>query len=283
MNLIEAYPLPRTSYSQLSSYENCPYTFYCTYILGQRGDNKYVNLGSVWHEIAELQSKQLIANRPWELPQLVKKYKELYLNKERVKPANFIDKKDYISLYDKGLTALKNYYETYQDSKPLFVEKNFKLQLIEGIPPVTGFIDRIDGTLSDPSEWIVTDYKTGSNVKTKEFLRNDFQLAIYAQMVYKQYGAYPKVLQYYHPVPNKFQKAIHQGDGVYKYTNQRDPVVTFSVADSMIKVKSIVERICESVQTDTWIKETDKWGCANCFHKETCQPFNKNSWAGIVN
>ena len=283
MNLIELYPKKYLSYSQLSSYESCPHTYFRTYILGIREGNKYTALGSVLHEVFEKQGKQLIAKKPWTLEQLFKLYNKMYFDKEKVPTKYFIDKEDYIKMYKKGCEALRNFYNDFHDQKPTFVEKKFETKLIEDIPPVLGYIDRIDGDPQNPSTWIVTDYKSGSSVKSKDFLRTDIQLAVYAQAIFKQFGAYPQAVCYYHPVLAKWQKAIHQGDGTYKYTNQRNPVVTFSVADAMIKAKSIVEKICNSVVTETWDKEIDGFGCKFCFHFKECKPFDGDTWDAIVN
>ncbi|AVO23052.1 PD-(D/E)XK nuclease superfamily protein [Bacillus phage Anath] len=254
-----------------------------TYILGIRSANKYTLLGSVLHEVFEQQGKQLIAKRPWTLEDLLKKFNKLYFDKEQVPTKYFIDKEDYIKMYKKGCEAIRNFFKDYHDLKPTFVEKKFEAKLVDDIPPVLGYIDRIDGDPEDASTWIVTDYKSGSSMKSKPFLTNDIQLAIYAQAIFKQFGAYPQAVCYYHPVLGKWQKAMHQGDGNYKYTNQRNPVVTFSVSDAMVKARSIVEKICESVRTDTWNKEIDGFGCKFCFHFKECKPFDGDTWDAIVN
>lgn len=283
MNLIELYPNSYISYSQLSSYEGCPHTYFRTYIMKIRKGNKYTALGSVLHEVFELQGKQLIAKRPWTLEQLFKMYNKMYFDKEKVPTTYFIDKEDYIKLYQKGCEALRNFYEVYQNEKPTFIEKKFETKLVDDIPPVLGYIDRIDGDPSDASTWIVTDYKSGSSVKSKPFLNTDIQLAIYAQAIFKQFGAYPKAVQYYHPVINKFQKALHLGGGHYKYTNQRAPICEFNVTDAMMKARIIVQDICNSVVNDDWSKEIDGWSCKNCFHFKECRPFDGDTWEAIVN
>lgn len=283
MNLVELYPKKYISYSQLSSYEGCPHTYFRTYILGIRKGNKYTALGSVIHEVFELQGKQLIAGKPWLIGDLLKKFNKMYFDKEKVPTEYFENKEDYIKMYKKGCEAIRNFYEFYKDQKPTFIEKKFETKLVDDIPPVLGYIDRIDGDPSDASTWIVTDYKSGSSVKSKEFLNTDIQLAIYAQAIYKQHGAYPAAVQYFHPVISKWQKAIHQGGGHYKYTNQRAPVCEFNVTDAMIKARQIVVDICESVRTDTWNKYTDGWSCKMCFHYKECKPFEGDSWGAIVN
>lgn len=273
------YPLSYISYSQLSSFIQCPYSWYETYVLRHRSGNKYTDLGKVIHEVLEMQGKQLIAEVPYVDKKYIRKYNQLFLDPNQVHRKYFTDRDEYIQFYKKGITAIENYLEVYRDSKPLFVEKKFNVQLVDGTPNCLGFIDRIDGEKDDPAEWTVTDYKSGSSPKSKDFLRKDFQLAIYAQAIYKEYGTYPRVLAYYHPVINKFQRAVHLGDGFYEYQGQRAPSVTFVVAEKMQQVKETVEAISEAYKTGIFPKWTDNWSCKNCFHLERCNPFaNASGW-----
>lgn len=278
------YPKKYVSYSQLSTFLQCPHSYYETYILGHRSGNKYVALGSVLHSIFEQQGRQLINDNPWEKDRLLKMYNQLFFDPEKVPKEYFESKEEYIEFYKKGVTAIENYMSEYHNSKPLFIEKKFESVLTDGTPSCLGFIDRIDGDEERPWEFVVTDYKSGSNPKSKQFLNEDFQLAIYAQFIYNQYGHYPAFLRYTHPVPNKFQTAIHLGDGIYEYDykGQRAPKARFSVAEKMQVVKETVEAISLSYANNDFPKETDKFGCRNCFHYETCKPFGDGTgWTSV--
>ncbi|WP_284690705.1 PD-(D/E)XK nuclease family protein, partial [Bacillus subtilis] len=126
----------------------------------------------------------------------------------------------------------------------------------------------MDGELDKPWEWVVTDYKSGSNPKSKAFLNEDFQLAIYAQAIYEEYDFYPAFLRYYHPVIAKFQTAIHLGDGLYEYDykGQRSPKARFFVPEKMAQVKETVEAISLAYKHNNFAKKADHFGCKNCFH-----------------
>lgn len=269
------YPMPYISYSQLSSFLDCPQTFYQTYILKNRSGNKFTALGSAVHTIAEIQGKQLVAKHPHEDKKYIQMFNEIYFDDEKTPKKYFSNKEEYIQLYKKGIIAIENYLNEYRDSKPLFIEKKFRSVLIEGTPECLGFVDRIDGDIERPWEWVVTDIKSGSNPKSKQFLNDDFQLAIYAQFIYNQYGHYPAFLRYAHPVPNKFQTAVHLGDGLYEYEykGQRSPKARFFVPDKMHRVKEVVEAISDAYSAGIFPKWTDRFKCGNCFHLETCKPF----------
>ncbi|PEZ63009.1 RecB family exonuclease [Bacillus cereus] len=269
------YPLPYYSYSQLSSFLDCPQTWFQTYVLKNRSGNRYTALGSQLHTVFELQGNNLRMKPPYESGLYMKHFNELYFDNEKVPKKYFDSKEQYIEMYKQGITAIENYLQEYANSKPLFVEKKFKQVLIEGTPPALGFIDRIDGDLEEPWNWVITDYKSGKNPKSKQFLNEDFQLAIYAQALYNEFGHYPAFLRYYHPVIAKFQTAVHLGDGLYEYDykGQRAPKARFFVPEKMAVVKETAEAISLAYKHNNFAKKADKWGCSNCFHKETCKPF----------
>lgn len=278
------YPMSYYSYSQLSSFLDCAYTWYSTYILKQRRGNKYTALGGVLHSVFEFQGKDLIKGANHSDGHYMKMYNELFFDPEKIPKKYFDSKEDYIAMYKQGVTAIENYLNEYRDSKPLKVEPKFKQVLIENTPPALGYIDRIDGDIDDPASWVVTDYKSGKNPKDKQFLNSDFQLAIYAQAIYKEYGHFPAFLRYYHPVIAKFQTAVHLGSGVYEYDykGQRSPKARFSVSEMMFKVQETVQAISVAHAKKEWTKKVDKWGCSNCFHKETCKPFGDGTgWNSI--
>jgi len=197
----------------------------------------------------------------------------------------FEDKDDFVKLYQKGIKAINNYYEMYENEKPIFVERQFKKSIAEGLPPARSYVDRIDGDPQDPSSWVITDYKTGGSPKSKQYLRDDFQLALYSCQLYTEFGAYPKAVQFVHPVPQKTQTAIHQGEGFYKFTGQRTPAVEFNVADTIIFIRDTIADIVRAVDENDFPLIVDSWGCKNCFFFQdgTCKPFDKREkgWGNI--
>lgn len=269
------YPMPYYSYSQLSSFLECQQTWYQTYVLKNRSGNKYTALGSVLHTVFEFQGKDLQKGNYHEAGHYLKMFNQLYFDPEKVPKRYFDSKEDYIAMYKKGCTAIENYLVEYRDSKPLFIEKKFKSVLVENTPECLGFIDRIDGDPDSPWTWVITDHKSGSNPKSKQFLNEDFQLAMYAQAIHKEYGHFPAFLRYYHPVIAKFQTAVHLGSGVYEYDykGQRSPKARFSVSEMMFKVQETVQAISVAHAKKEWTKKVDRFGCKNCFHLETCKPF----------
>lgn len=278
---LKLYPLPRTSYSQLNTFLSCPHTFFLSYMTGnfKMNGNKYTFLGSLLHEVFERQGKQMIANpdKPFTKQDAFKMYNAGFM---KIEHSNFDDKEDWLKMYEKGVKAVDNYYEVYGESTPLYIEKQFIAKIGEGIPPVKGFIDRIDGDPDDVETWVLTDYKNGSAPKSKDYLRNDLQMGIYVAQIYAMYGKFPKAVEFFHPVPNKSQTAIHLGEGRYRFLGQREPVVEFNLQETVLSAQAIVAEIAKCVTSGVWRKQIDPWGCKNCFHFEECQPFDKEQEKG---
>ncbi|PEZ47064.1 hypothetical protein CN367_11910 [Priestia megaterium] len=284
MELAKRYPIPYYSYSQLNTFLQCPHSYYLTYVEKKfsKAGNKYTNLGSVLHDIFEAQGKKLIyGDDKLTKGQALKQFNQNFF---KIEKRLFADKEDFIKLYEKGVQAIENYYSTYEDIKPLYVEKQFKLSIAEGLPPCKAFIDRIDGDEKDVTTWILSDYKTGSEPKSKDYLRNDIQMGLYVALVYAQYKKFPQAVQFVHPVPDKTQKAIHRGEGVYEFLGQRAPVVTFSVAEIITTVRRIIAEIVTAIENKGFNKVPKPWDCKSCFHfiSGDCQPFVKNSgWEAV--
>lgn len=273
------YPLPYISYTQINTYLKCPYEFWLTYCSGDYTpiNNKYTELGSLLHEIFEVQGKRLMENSYMDLKEAVRMFNNRFF---KIDKSYFDSKDDWLKMYRRGAEAIKNYFDVYSSTSPLFVERQFLGEIAENLPPAKSFIDRIDGDPDDPSTWIITDYKTGASAKSKDYLKTDIQLGFYASQIFAEFGVYPKALQFFHPVPNKFQTAVHIGNGVYRFTNQRPPVVEFSVSDTIMTIREVVRKIIEE---QDFHRVPDPYACKLCSHYQNglCKPFN-NTQIGWV-
>lgn len=276
------YPLKRASYSQLNTFMSCPHEFYLTYIAGQRSEgNKYTVAGSNLHEIFEAHSRAQQNGKELTRKDLLTMYNKAFKQYDK---KMFNDKEDLLKMYEKGVSAIDHFLDTYShEEEPCFIEREFIADIGEGIPLMKSFVDRIDGDKDDPSTWIITDYKTGSNPKSKKYLSDDLQLGLYIAQIHSEFGAYPKAVQFYHPVIDKFQTAIHKGDGVYRFTNQRDPVVEFSVSDILVRTRLVVDEIVKAVETNNFPKKIDAFKCKFCFKYQdgSCKPFEQTGWGAL--
>lgn len=238
---IDKYPMKYVSYSQLNLYKTCKKAFKFQYIdKAPRTDSKYMAFGRVMHEVFEAHGKALLFEKDFTFDDALNMFRPELLKIDR----SLFDSKDEVKdFYIKGGTALKHYFDAYGDYKPLFLERKFNKRCIGDLPPLLSYVDRIDGKADDASTWIITDYKTGNAPKDKQYIRNDIQLAFYVIQIFTEFGAFPQAVQFYHPVPNKFQTAIHIGDGKYRYQGQREPVVEFDVNEVVLEVSTMVNQI----------------------------------------
>ena len=267
---IKSYPFPYFSYSQLSSFQKCPHSFYLTYVKGLRTTNKYVEVGSLLHSIFEKhQNMTFKQNRKYDV---VDAYDEFTEQFKTVDQSLFGNEEDYDNMYKKGLKALQHYFEswTQRNFEMISTEKKLLVKINDELPNFYCVIDTIEVT--NQKEITITDYKTGSKEKTKNYLQNDLQLPLYALAIKKSLGIFPHKVRFYHPVPNVEQIAHHIGDGVYQFQTPRKPYPTFSVKKTLATVETVIKQIRDAYTSGLFKKyEEDYYQCKFCFHFEECQ------------
>lgn len=164
--------MEKFSFSKLTTFEHCPYSYYLTYIKGIRGkDNIYGNAGTSAHECSQDIVMRKINNYT-----AVKRFKNEIEEAENILGLKFPTEKSGISykecIYD-FLSKYKPNYDKYE------IEKGFDVLIGEENTLIWGFIDLIihnkDGSLD------VVDYKTSSEFTKKDFEVKRMQLLIYAK------------------------------------------------------------------------------------------------------
>lgn len=236
--MLKRYPKPYMSYSQISSYLSCEANFYNTYILGNRDDgNKWTEIGNFIHDMAENFPSPTIED----LPAINKAMNEKLSRMDRSKFEDHVEYQEYVQ---KGREMLQNFVRRYKDQpKPVAVEKKFDVRIINGLPPALSYIDRIDGDPDDPSTWVVTDYKSTNTPWPKSRLKDEFQLMWYATQLHRATGHWPARLQYYFPVADKFVSADLVEPGVYRFNNQREPVLYYREDEMLALVHQVYDNI----------------------------------------
>ena len=188
----------------LNDYETCPYS--CMKKWGQAGEppnlpefspatNKYAAVGTAIHETMEWLGQQVFSQ-------------ELNIHDKLDERFNLIDidlfdgLDDRIEYYNSAHEQTGWLYEKFNGIKPLFTEKRFEMsELINGVPTVTGTMDRADGSIEN-KEVDLIDYKTGKVYTKKEMLSN-IQATIYILAFFQEYHFFPKRFIFYF---SKFKK-----------------------------------------------------------------------------
>lgn len=177
------------SFSKLSSFHTCEYSYYLNYVFeGRREiskrDSVYGYLGGVVHELIEKMTKNEInketALKTW---QTEFEYTELM---DMNFPTDNAKKKYY--------TSIQHYLENYTPLTSIenMISEEYFIYEINGIP-VRGFIDAIVFNEEEKTVRVV-DYKTSSKFSKKDLTSSKvFQLILYTMYIEEKYPEY-KVL-----------------------------------------------------------------------------------------
>lgn len=186
------------SYSRLTAYNQCPYSFYLKYVECNKGDeNFYAQYGSFVHKILEKYAKDELS-----LFDLSSYYEEHYYEEVTcpAPPNKFSDIGQ--SYYEKGLDFLENIDLDLENYKILGVEKEVSFNVDRY--NLIGFIDLL---LKDRNgNIIILDHKSGSLKTTKNgtisktseehFESYKRQLYLYSIPVIEEYGQPPQKLKW---------------------------------------------------------------------------------------
>jgi DNA helicase-2/ATP-dependent DNA helicase PcrA len=153
------------SASSLSSYLNCPVSFYFEKVLKVPFlKNDSLAFGSAVHNALEKWFKNMKENNAVFPPkeELIKAF-EIGMYKER----DAFTTLQYERRMEQGQTLLSDYYDKYMGTlnTDVLIEMNINRFLLEGIP-VTGKIDKIE---KNADGFTVVDYKTGKADNAKKY------------------------------------------------------------------------------------------------------------------
>lgn len=179
------------SHSRISSFENCPLKFKYKYVdkVEPLRGNIEAFMGSRVHETLEKLYRDKMFQKVCSIDELIKFYNQrwekemrddIYVVKEEYTPENY---------RKMGEEYIQNYYETYKpftDGVTIALEKKFFFPLDDTGYWITGIIDRlteVDGVYE------IHDYKTSLYLPTKEEIRKDRQLPLYAIALQHMYDA----------------------------------------------------------------------------------------------
>lgn len=183
--------------SLISDYEMCPHL--CLRLWGRYGDpdpdfresddvtNKYASCGTALHTVMDEWARAVKGGATYTLDQGKERVVSLI---EEIPIDLFETELDKQEWKDKMVDQLNWIWGIYCTAPPLYSELNFHLEdLIPGLPPIEGTIDRIDGSLK-LKKIIMFDYKTGKQYTKKELLSN-VQATLYSLAFERMFGFRP--------------------------------------------------------------------------------------------
>lgn len=209
----KALPIPHTwSFSQLETYERCPWQYRFRYILQVPAPGRAsLSFGETMHKTLYLFFSRIKEQRESEQMSMFENIekKEIALDcddlleiyDECFKDEWFYSKKNRDDYYKKGKAALKQFYELHHEKWPevLYLEQRFTVAI--GEYAFKGSVDRVDAIGETDETVHVIDYKTGSFPKTQK--REMKQLYLYALALRQIFEKEPIKLSYYFIEENK--------------------------------------------------------------------------------
>jgi len=181
----------RLSKSKIDTYETCPLQFKFQHVLRvPTPPSSAADTGSAVHAVIENITKYQIEGKTTTEEEIFDMLDKNWDSKAFENETASNQKKD------EAKTLLKTFlaWNEANPNTPIEVEKEFNLEL--GGVKFRGFIDRVEQTPS--GKYVVIDYKTGSDRITKNTIKDDIQMNLYAMATEKLYGELPeKTILYY--------------------------------------------------------------------------------------
>ena len=165
------------SFSKLMTFEQCPYSYYLSYIKHIKGEESiYSTMGTVSHESAQDLVEGKIDNA-----EALERFETALDDSINVLGLKFPTEKSGDNFHQCMSSFLENYKPNHDKYD---IEKGFDVLMRDGKTLIMGFIDLIihneDGTID------VVDYKTSSKFSKKDFEHKKMQLLIYAKSLLEE-------------------------------------------------------------------------------------------------
>lgn len=235
------------SFSQISTYLECPYRYYLSYIIKLPGLPKpYFSFGSSIHSALEKLHKPRLIPEKSSLSQLVTWYEESWVSD------GYADIETEAKAKEEGKALLVSYFEKYGQSivPAVDVEKRFKLMM--GEITINGVIDRIDRGEDDKLR--IIDYKTGNYIPIELGPAEKLQLTIYTIAVGSIYQ-------------NKVEKAT------YLYLKSSVEMSFVPSDDDLASAINTIETVASQIKEGIFPRCKNKF-CPWCDYYQSC---NKTS------
>lgn len=185
------------SYSQLNSYDECPYSFYLQRIEGleEEASNAFAERGTLVHDLLDQWAKGKLSK-----VQMLEEYEKRYSNEVVTAWPRMLASKGYAKkAYEQGVDFLENFDE-FRGFEVLSAEEKFAIDLPLSDGTTRPFVGIIDMMLRDKKtgDLIICDHKSKSmSAFKKEENEMYHQQYLYATYVNEQYGQWPDVLLFH--------------------------------------------------------------------------------------
>jgi len=234
----------RLSATKYETYLKCPLQFKFAHVLEvPTPDQPYFNLGTAVHAVAEhltkMEKEGIKPTQETAFEILEKNWNSDAYKSKKKEQEDYAKAKEMIQFYLNWVSENSN--------KAIDVEKRFKIDI--GGVAVTGSIDRVEQTPS--GQYQVIDFKTGGVYETKNSIKEDTQMNVYAMAVEKIYGQLPEKTSLFYLKEGKMLENVIK-------------------TDNLERVKAKLDQVTQSILAEDFEARPEKRACFNCAFKSIC-------------
>lgn len=185
------------SYSQLSSFDECPYSFYLQRIEGleEQASNGFAERGSLVHDLLDQWGKGILKKKD-----MIAEYERRYPEEVVTAFPRMLAAKGYAEkAYNQGIEFLENFDE-FKGYDVLSTEEKFTLDFPLSDGTTRPFVGIVDMMLRDKKsgELIICDHKSKSLSAFKKAENEMYrQQLMYSAFVKEKYGAWPDRMMFH--------------------------------------------------------------------------------------
>ena len=185
------------SYSQLSSFDECCYSFYLQRIEGlqEQASNAFAERGTLIHDLLDQWAKKLITKE-----EMLTDYERRYSVEVVTAFPRMLAAKGYAKkAYQQGIDFLENFDE-FEGYDVLSAEEKFTIDLPLSDGTTRPFVGIIDLMLRDKktNDLIICDHKSKSMTSFKKDEDKMYrQQLIYSTYVNEKYGQFPQIMMFH--------------------------------------------------------------------------------------
>lgn len=234
----------KLSASKFETYQKCPLQFKFAHVLEvPTPERTYFNLGTAVHAVAEHLTK---LEKEGIVPTEEKAFEILESNWSS---NAYLSSKKEEEDKEKARAMVRTYLSwiTKNLNTPIDVEKRFQIEI--GGVKVNGYIDRIEKTPA--GEYQVIDFKTGNVYETRNSIKEDIQMNVYALAIEQLYKKLPEKTSLFYLKEDKVL------DNEIKSNNVE-------------KVKGKLEGMVKSILDEEFKANPEKGACFSCSFRSIC-------------
>ena len=248
------------SHSQLMTMLSCPYKYKLQYVEGRDWDYvpSAVSFGSAIHESIKDFHKALQNGGVKDKSMYTDAFRELFIEDADESNVMFKDDAEFDELLAKGETLVTEYVDDFQQLKPLEVEMEFRLPLVNtftGELVDKDIVGRID-MISEDGE--IYELKTGSSSLPLRSVDENLQLILYGWSFRMLFGKAPQKLVLVNLIKTKKPKIQVLDTSIDEQKEKK-------LMHLMFRVNEAIEKQC------FYPNPRGTFGCGGCSYSLSCE------------